>query len=67
MIQWVLHCNRCDGVLVHSNIAEIDSLGFDSYTNLIKPKFPAGGLRVFCPTCNDSSVYQRHQLIYQKS
>jgi hypothetical protein len=66
MIRWVLHCARCNGVLVHSEIAEIDLLGFDSYTNLVKPRFPEGGLRVHCATCNDSAIYQRHQLIYQK-
>jgi hypothetical protein len=67
MMSWILHCTGCDAVLIHSEIREGDLSGFDSYTNLTKPKFPTGGLSVLCSTCRDSFIYQRHQLVYQKS
>jgi hypothetical protein len=66
-MKWILHCARCDGVLIHSEIRNTDLLDFDSYVNLKKPEFPLGGLNVFCPNCNETAIYQRHQLVYQKS
>jgi phage FluMu protein Com len=30
-----------------------------------KPEFPAAGLKIKCPNCKKSSVYQPHQLMYR--
>jgi hypothetical protein len=67
MMKWILYCAKCDRVLIHSEICESDLLGFNSFTNLTKPKFPLGGLSVFCASCKEASLFQRHQLVYQKS
>jgi hypothetical protein len=65
-MKWILYCLQCNGVIVHSEI-ERESLGFAAYTNFTKPQFPDIGLSIVCPSCKSTSVYQRHQLVYQNS
>jgi hypothetical protein len=64
---WILYCPGCGAKLTHSLISDSDFSSCDPYTSLAKPKFPDGGLSLFCPKCNDTSLYQRYQLVYQNS
>ena len=67
MTCWVLYCPGCGAELTHSQIYNSDFSGYDPYTSLSKPKFPDGGLSVFCPQCKGTSLFQRYQLVYQNS
>ena len=64
---WVLVCPECSREFVHTEIkndaitATRDPLGWLDE----KPAFPEGGLRVSCPSCKKSSIYQRYQLVYR--
>jgi hypothetical protein len=68
MARWVLDCPHCDKYFTHSEIPDSSSFVRDSFTQTeTKPVFPDGGLKLVCPNCNGTSVYKRHQLIYQAS
>jgi len=66
-MKWILYCPKCAGVTTHSLISETDLAGYDPYATLRKPVFPDGGLSVICPSCGETSVYQRHQLVFRRS
>lgn len=66
MARWVLFCPVCNKDFTHSEIPESGSHFTDPFLgDFIKPEFPEGGLRVVCPNCRSTSVYQRYQLIYR--
>jgi endogenous inhibitor of DNA gyrase (YacG/DUF329 family) len=68
MARWILHCPSCDKDFSHSEISDSSSFVRDPFTmSAPKPEFPDGGLKLVCPNCQSTSVYQRHQLIYQAS
>jgi hypothetical protein len=68
MARWVLRCPDCNKNFTHSEIPESSSSHLDPFTgSVIKPEFPDGGQSVVCPNCKRTSVYQRHQLIYQQT
>lgn len=59
---WMLECPGCKKEFPHSEVSQ----AFDSFTGTnVKPEFPKEGLSVPCPHCAQSSVYQRHQLVYR--
>ena len=67
MARWVLGCPKCKQDFTHTEIPtdpakrEIDHfLGVEP-----KPEFPPRGLKMECPNCKKTSVFQRYQLIYQ--
>jgi ribosomal protein L37AE/L43A len=63
--KWVLGCANCNADFTHSEILPDDRLP-DAFLRAVpKPEFPAGGLQFTCPHCAETSVYRRHQLIYQ--
>jgi hypothetical protein len=67
MAMWLLVCSNCNGKFAHAEIAPEQGL-FDAFARIsTKPAFPIGGLTITCPKCGESSVYQRHQLIYQSA
>ncbi len=62
MAHWVLQCPHCSTDFNHS---EIQSIIYDHFMGTeVKPKFPDGGLSIACPHCQETSLYQRYQLIY---
>lgn len=62
MAQWILNCPNCGEEVFHSDVAA-DGGVFAWVTP--KPDFPEGGLRMDCPKCKASCVFQRHQLLYR--
>jgi endogenous inhibitor of DNA gyrase (YacG/DUF329 family) len=66
MPQWVLRCPECNANFTHSEIATENQPLRDSFAGLaVKPEFPEGGMRLECPNCKKSSVYQRHELVFR--
>jgi len=62
MPHWILNCPLCRTEFIHSEIAmnlEMSELCFPR-----KPHVPSEGLRLECPSCRKSSVFQRDQLLY---
>jgi hypothetical protein len=64
MSRWVLYCPECKRQFAHREIpvnAQRDGfLGVE-----FKPDFPQGGLKMECPHCKKTSLFQRYQLVYQ--
>ena len=63
MERWVLNCEKCNVDIAHSEIEKVR----DPFMAFIKPEFPNGGLKINCPNCGETSIYQRYQLIYRDS
>lgn len=65
MARWVLDCQQCHEEFTHSEITQSGPSLRDPFTQPeTKPPFPAGGLKIVCPNCNQPGLYQRHQLVY---
>ncbi len=65
MPHWALSCRNCHKNFVHSEIAARSTeLPYDTLWP-DRPEFPAGGLSVQCPHCQETSNYQRFELMYQ--
>jgi hypothetical protein len=64
---WVFDCPECSREFVHTEIPDDatssmrDPLGWLAE----KPSFPESGMRVCCPNCKKTSLYQRYQLVYR--
>jgi len=66
MPRWVLECASCKNEFLYGKISETDHPLNDSVTPIvIKPEFSDGGLSVRCPSCRDTCVYERQQLLYR--
>jgi len=65
--RWILDCPNCKGDFTHTEISPNDRLPDTFLRSTPKPEFPTGGLTITCPNCGNTSVYQRHQLIYQSA
>jgi endogenous inhibitor of DNA gyrase (YacG/DUF329 family) len=66
MARWVLGCPDCGKDFTHSEIPESSSFIPDPFIgSAVKPEFPVGGQSIACPNCKSTSVYERHQLIYE--
>ena len=67
MARWVLTCPACRREFTHS---EVPVRSFSSLSSLDggpeKPTFPEGGLRLRCPGCSATSLYQRYELTLKK-
>jgi hypothetical protein len=64
MPHWILHCPLCKTEFIHSEIAmnlEMAELCFPR-----KPIVPGEGLRLECPNCRNSSVFNRDHLVYSR-
>jgi uncharacterized CHY-type Zn-finger protein len=61
MAVWGLHCKQCDEYFIHSRIGDTLADQFDPP----KPKFPANGSELECPSCKAKFTYQQHELIYR--
>jgi hypothetical protein len=59
--RWTLFCADCKKEFTHSEIADAED-PFIAW-KATKPEFPAGGLRLECPSCTKASVYQRNELV----
>ena len=67
MARWVLGCPECNKYFTHSEIlADSNRSMLDSFVNIPKPEFPKGGLKMECPNCKKTSLFQRHELIYRR-
>jgi hypothetical protein len=62
MSHWVLNCPECHNDFTHS---DIEDAKLEDYLFPGKPEFPVGGLRLECPYCHKTSLFQRHQLTYR--
>jgi len=62
MAQWILLCSNCGEEFFHSEV--VADRGVFAWATP-KPTFPEGGLQLDCPSCQVSSLYQRHQLLYR--
>jgi hypothetical protein len=64
---WVLVCPECDREFIHTEAQNEatspmqDPLGWLAE----KPAFPESGMRIGCPNCKKTSLYQRYQLVYR--
>jgi hypothetical protein len=66
MPRWVLECASCKNEFLYSEIYETGNSLNDSFPLLVtKPELPNGGFSVRCPSCRETNVYQRHQLLYR--
>ena len=64
MARWVFNCPECQRDLPHCEISA--DVRIDSFLGFVaKPEFPAGGLKVECPTCKTTSLFQRYELLYR--
>jgi predicted RNA-binding Zn-ribbon protein involved in translation (DUF1610 family) len=63
MERWVLNCEKCNVDIAYSEVEKVR----DPFAAFIKPEFPNGGLKIDCPNCGETSIYQRHQLVYRAS
>lgn len=64
MPRWVVRCPRCNAAVPQSEV----TFGCPTEDALAwlgrKPNFPDGGLSIECPKCEETALYQRHQLVY---
>jgi hypothetical protein len=67
MPRWVLGCPNCKQDFTHSKIdSESEPSFHDPFAWLgEKPKFPAAGVNLECPSCKTTSVYKRNELVYR--
>jgi hypothetical protein len=67
MPRWVLGCPECNRDFTHTEIpADPKRRSFDRFLGTeAKPEFPQGGLRIECPNCKKTSIFQRYQLVYR--
>jgi uncharacterized C2H2 Zn-finger protein len=63
MARWVLDCPRCGKEFTHSKV-EDKGFALGDWPEP-KPEFPDGGQSLDCPNCQNTSLYQRHQLTYR--
>ena len=61
--RWTLLCPDCKKEFTHTEIADAGEQ-FIAWTAR-KPEFPVGGLRIECPNCTKSFVYQRYELVFR--
>jgi hypothetical protein len=64
MPRWMLGCPNCRRHFPHKEIVAegdlVDLMG-------TKPNLPYGGFYAVCPDCKNSFLYQRSDLIYNRS
>lgn len=62
MPRWMLDCRSCDKPFPYSEVTFEDPPS-DAFAWLgNKPNFPDGGISVECPSCKETSLYQRYML-----
>jgi DNA-directed RNA polymerase subunit RPC12/RpoP len=62
MPTWMLTCSHCKTDFPHS---KINTYRYANFVEAPKPDFPDEGLKVECPHCRHSAVYQRTDLRYR--
>jgi uncharacterized C2H2 Zn-finger protein len=64
MAEWVLSCPDCFKLFAHSTISTEPVIYDPLWPD--KPEFPAGGLKLKCPNCGKSNLFQRSQLLFRR-
>jgi hypothetical protein len=63
MARWVFTCKNCFKVVPYSEIGDT----LTDYFFPKKPEVPTDGLEMECPACKTKSVYQQHELWYERN